>query len=114
MELDSTLAKIDSLKEEAEKFKSSAKPEWERAFWDKFRLEFNYNSNHMEGNTLTYSHTQVLLKSGDVVGKYNIRELQEMKAHDLALKIIRESAEDSNFSLSPLTTTRKSHWCLLW
>ena len=23
----------------------------------KFRLEFNYNSNHIEGNTLTYSET---------------------------------------------------------
>ncbi|MBX9783811.1 MAG: Fic family protein [Chitinophagaceae bacterium] len=54
----------------------------------------------MEGNTLTYSHTQILLRSGDVVGKYNIRELQEMKAHDLALKIVREAAGDPEFTLT--------------
>lgn len=99
MELNSTLSQIDSLKQEAESLKPF-KPEWERVFWEKFRLEFNYNSNHMEGNTLTYGHTQILLKSGNVVGKYNIRELQEMKAHDLALKIISESANDSEFTLT--------------
>jgi Fic family protein len=99
MELTDTLRQIDSLKQEAENLQP-VKPELEKVFWDKFRLEFNYNSNHMEGNTLTYGHTQILLKSGDVVGKYNIRELQEMKAHDLALKVIRESADDPEFSLS--------------
>lgn len=99
MELTNILHQIDSLKQEAENLQP-VKPELEKVFWDKFRLEFNYNSNHMEGNTLTYGHTQILLKSGDVVGKYNIRELQEMKAHDLALKIIRESAGDPEFSLS--------------
>ncbi len=99
MELTDILQQIDSLKQEAENLQP-VKPELERVFWEKFRLEFNYNSNHMEGNTLTYGHTQILLKSGDVVGKYNIRELQEMKAHDLALKIIRESAENPEFSLS--------------
>ena len=93
------LKQIDSLKKEADQLQP-VKPELEKVFWEKFRLEFNYNSNHMEGNTLTYGHTQILLKSGDVVGKYNIRELQEMKAHDLALKIISESADDSEFSLS--------------
>ena len=27
----------------------------------KLRLEFNYNSNHIEGNTLTYGETELLL-----------------------------------------------------
>ncbi len=27
----------------------------------KFRLEFTYNSNHLEGNTLTYGETELLL-----------------------------------------------------
>lgn len=30
------------------------KPEDEKRLDRKFRLEFNYNSNHLEGNTLTY------------------------------------------------------------
>ena len=30
----------------------------------KFMLEFNYNSNHIEGNTLTYGQTEMLLLFG--------------------------------------------------
>ena len=30
----------------------------------KFSLEFNYNSNHIEGNTLTYGQTEILLLFG--------------------------------------------------
>lgn len=93
------IQQIDALKKEADSLRP-VNPEFEKKFWSKFRLDFNYNSNHLEGNTLTYGHTQILLKSGDVVGKYNMRELQEMKAHDLALKIIREAAEDSDFTLT--------------
>ena len=37
------------------------KPENKSRLDKKFRLEFNYNSNHIEGNTLTYSETELLL-----------------------------------------------------
>lgn len=94
-----TIQQIDALKKEADALQP-INAVFEEKFWWKFRLDFNYNSNHLEGNTLTYGHTQILLKSGNVVGKYNIRELQEMKAHDLALKIIRDAAQDPEFSLS--------------
>ena len=33
----------------------------------KFTLEFNYNSNHIEGNQLTYGQTEILLLFGKVV-----------------------------------------------
>lgn len=33
----------------------------------KFMLDFNYNSNHIEGNTLTYGQTEVLLLMGEVI-----------------------------------------------
>lgn len=99
MNFSGTIQHIDSLKKEADALQP-LKSEFEQIFWWKFRLDFNYNSNHLEGNTLTYGHTQILLKSGDVVGKYNMRELEEMKAHDLALKNIREASEDPEFSLS--------------
>ena len=32
----------------------------------KFTVEFNYNSNHIEGNTLTYGQTELLLLFGNV------------------------------------------------
>ncbi|MBK6566182.1 MAG: Fic family protein [Saprospiraceae bacterium] len=86
---------VDVLKEELlslEPMKDSDK----RRLDEKFRLEFNYNSNHMEGNTLTYQDTKVLLLK-DILpqGKlYQMRELEEMKAHDLAYALIREWAAD--------------------
>lgn len=66
----------------------------------KFRLEFNFNSNHMEGNTLTYSETELLLIFDDVKGNHTLRELEEMKAHDVAYKFIEELAADKE---RPLT-----------
>lgn len=61
---------------------------------DKFRLEFNYNSNHIEGNTLTYGDTKLLLIFDETTGSHNMREYEEMKAHDVAYKMIREMAAD--------------------
>jgi len=94
------LFEIDSLKKEAESYKPFQESN-ERAFWKKFRLEFNYNSNHLEGSTLTYGHTELLLIF-DKIGSdgYSLRELEEMKAHDVALQLIKEAALDTNFRLT--------------
>ncbi len=61
----------------------------------KFRLEFNFNSNHIEGNTLTYGETQLLLYFDKTDGTHEMREYEEMKAHDLAYKLIQEWAKDT-------------------
>ena len=58
----------------------------------KFMLEFNYNSNHIEGNTLTYGQTELLLMFGRVVGEANMKDLEEMKAHNVCLKMMQEEA----------------------
>lgn len=60
----------------------------------KLRLEFNYNSNHLEGNTLTYGETELLLFFDKTDGLHELRELEEMKAHDVAFKIIQDWAKD--------------------
>lgn len=65
------------------------------ALWQKFRLEWNYNSNHIEGNTLTYGETKLLLLFDQVTGEHTLRELEEMKAHDVAVAKVREWAADA-------------------
>ena len=65
----------------------------------KFMLDFNYNSNHIEGNTLTYGQTEVLLLLGEVVGSAKMKDLEEMKAHALCLKLMMAEAQGDN----PLT-----------
>lgn len=68
------------------------KAEWQSQLDKKFRLEFNFNSNHMEGNTLTYDETELLLIFDQTQGNHTLREFEEMKAHDVALQMIKEWA----------------------
>lgn len=35
----------------------------------RFTVDYNYNSNHIEGNTLTYGQTELLLLFGKVSGE---------------------------------------------
>lgn len=65
----------------------------------KFMLEFNYNSNHIEGNTLTYGQTELLLMFGKVDGDAKMHDLEEMKAHNVGLKMMQEEASSER----PLT-----------
>lgn len=69
---------------------------------EKFRLEFNYNSNHIEGNTLTYGQTVMVLKFDKIIGDVHVSDVSEMKAHDVALKLVAECAKDTE---RPLTET---------
>lgn len=78
----------------------------------KFMLEFNYNSNHIEGNTLTYGQTELLLLFGKVVDTANMKDLEEMKAHNVGLKMMQTEAVEKE---KPLTETfiRQLHLTLL-
>lgn len=77
----------------------------------KFMLEFNYNSNHIEGNTLTYGQTEYLLLFGKVVDAANMKDLEDMKASNVGLNMMKEEA----LSEYPLTETfvRQLHKTIL-
>lgn len=78
----------------------------------KFTVEFNYNSNHIEGNTLTYGQTEILLLFGKVVAEAEMHDLEEMKASHVGMKMMQEEAKELN---KPLTETfiRTLHKTLL-
>ncbi len=60
----------------------------------RFTVDFNYNSNHIEGNTLTYGQTEILLLFGKVIGEANFRDCEEMKASNVGLQMmLMESGE---------------------
>ena len=75
-------------------------PENQRRWEKKVRLEFNYNSNHIEGNTLTYGDTQLLLLFDETHGSHPMRDYEEMKAHDVAFQKIKEWAADTDMPLT--------------
>ncbi|GHT75256.1 hypothetical protein FACS189456_7060 [Bacteroidia bacterium] len=65
-----------------------------------FMFDFNYNSNHLEGNTLTYGQTKLLLLFGRVEGTALFRDYEEMKAHNVGLEIMKREALDKQRPLS--------------
>ena len=58
----------------------------------RFIVDFNYNSNHIEGNTLTYGQTEILLLFGKVIGEADVRDVQEMTASNVGLRMMAEEA----------------------
>jgi len=66
----------------------------EARLWKKLRLEWNYHSNHIEGNTLTYGETELLLLHDRTTGNHSHREYLEMKAHDVGIEHVRTLAAD--------------------
>jgi hypothetical protein len=98
--LETTLHQVDLKTAELADLKP-IKPEDSERLWKKFRLEWNYNSNHIEGNTLTYSETELLLIFDQTPAEpHTLRELEEMKAHDVAVALIRQWAADPERELS--------------
>lgn len=66
----------------------------------RFTIDYNYNSNHIEGNTLTYGQTEILLLFGKVVGEAHVRDIEEMTASNVGLKMM---VEESGIKEMPLT-----------
>lgn len=92
---------INKLKSELEKLIPFSEENQNR-LQKKIRLEFNYNSNHLEGNTLTYGQTQLLLFFDKSSGDVPVSDIEEMKAHDVALSQIIEMAKDKERPLSEI------------
>lgn len=86
---------IDALKSEWDALQPLAQED-ERRLWQKLRLEWNYHSNHIEGNTLTYGETELLLLHDQTHGNHTLREYEEMKAHDVGIAHLLALANDKS------------------
>ena len=78
----------------------------------RFTVDFNYNSNHMEGNTLTYGQTEILLLFGKVIGEADVRDVLEMTASNVGLKMMTDEARVKEMPLKQ-NFIRTLHWKLL-
>ena len=66
----------------------------------RFTVDFNYNSNHIEGNTLTYGQTEILLLFGKVIGEADVKDVQEMTASNVGLRMMTEEARIKEMPLT--------------
>jgi len=98
--LQQRLKEVDARKKELDALQPMRREDEER-LWKKLRLEWNYNSNHIEGNTLTYQETELVLIFDQAPnGSHTVREIEEMKAHDVAVALVRDWASDEKRELS--------------
>ncbi len=104
------MGKLDRLYDEWQRCQP-LKEEYRQRLDRKFMLEFNYNSNHLEGNTLTYGQTELLLLFGKVTDAASMKDLEDMKASNVSLNMMKEQAASAH----PLTETfiRQLHKTLL-
>lgn len=78
----------------------------------RFSVDYNFNSNHIEGNTLTYGQTELLLLFGKVSGEGDLKDFNDMKASQVGMVMMQEEA---NLRDKPMSQTfiRQLHKTLL-
>ena len=86
--------------------------EQERQLSRKFSIEYNFNSNHLEGNTLTYGQTELLLLFGKMTGNGDLKDFSDMKASQVSVRMMTEASQEKD---TPLTQNfiRQLHKVLL-
>ena len=67
---------------------------------NKFTTEYNYNSNHIEGNTLTYGQTELLLLFGKVSGEGDLKDFVDMKASQVGVEMVMDAVRDKSMPLT--------------
>lgn len=57
---------------------------------EQFSIEWTYNSNALEGNTISLGETELVLKQGITIGHKTLKEHFEILNHDRAITKLRE------------------------
>ncbi len=65
-------------------------PEVVRKLREQMMVEYTYNSNAIEGNTLTLRETQLVIEEGFTAGGKSLREVLEAKNHPAAIAYVEE------------------------
>ncbi|RYU93108.1 Fic family protein [Emticicia agri] len=89
------LAEIEQLKAELDKFRSLDND----SIRDALAIEYTYESNRIEGNTLTLRETDLVINKGLTIGGKSMREHLEAINHKDAIDYIKEIAQ-SHIDLS--------------
>ena len=65
----------------------------EQRIWQKFRLDWNYHSNNLEGNSLTYGETKSLLLHGITARGKSLLDHLQITGHKEAIEEIEEAVK---------------------
>ena len=95
-ELSTILLKIDALKAELDQKRPLTQGEAER-LRDEFMVDFTYNSNAIEGNTLTLKETAMVLE-GMTIDQKPLKDHLDAVGHRDAFLYIEDIAKDTKIS----------------
>ncbi|MBF0203698.1 MAG: Fic family protein [Desulfamplus sp.] len=90
VELTGLIKKIDVLKERVE----AARPLLNKSILEAIDIEYTYDSNRIEGNTLTLRETDIIINKGLTIGGKSMREHLEANNHYEAILYIRDLIKD--------------------
>lgn len=110
MELAQIVQRIDELKTAIDHLRPIDR-EQEQRILQRFRLDWNYHSNAIEGNTLTYGETRAFLLHGITAQGKPFRDYLDIKGHRDAIEYLEEFVRQQH----PLTEAdiRELHRVLL-
>jgi len=105
-----SLIKVTKLKAELDSLRPISK-EVEARIMQKFRLDWNYHSNHLEGNSLNYGETKALILFGITAQGKPLKDHLEITGHNEAINWILDLVKQDY----PLTENfiRELHTLLL-
>ncbi len=87
------LREIDVLKKEVDKHKPLSKELNDKIF-QKLRLDWNYNSNAIEGNSFTYGETIALLMEGITAKGKPLKDALDIKGHNDAIDFMMDMVKN--------------------
>ncbi len=103
--IEQKIAQINTLKSQISAL--NAQQDWDEAFLEKVKIDFTYNSNKLEGNTLTYGETIKLLKDFVTPKNANLGELLDLINHQDVLDKVFNSYNSRSLSEEDIKNLHK-------
>lgn len=105
MQISEALGEVDRLRTEIDALRPIS-AEVEARVFQKFRLEWNYNSNAIEGNSLTFGETKAFIMEGLTATGKPFKDYLDIKGHneviDVLVDIVRRNEELTETSIRNL------------
>ncbi|HEY6160557.1 MAG TPA: Fic family protein [Bacteroidia bacterium] len=87
MEIPDIIDKIDSLSADIDRLRPLSQ-ELEKRIMQKFRLDWNFHSNNLEGNSLTFGETRTFLLHGITAQGKPLKDHLDIKGHNEAILLL--------------------------
>ncbi|MCC6448518.1 MAG: Fic family protein, partial [Chitinophagaceae bacterium] len=88
-ELNELIEKVDALKKEIDALRPISE-EIEKKIWQKYRLDWNFHSNNLEGNSLSFGETKSFLLHGITAEGKPLKDHLDIKGHNEAILLLED------------------------